>query len=55
MYRQTNQYGSYLYSIYTVLGIISHVEMVWQDMDRLNANAMAFCKKNLRFTDFAIP
>lgn len=62
MDRQANQYSSYLYGIYTVLGTISHVEtvqVIWQDVEKLNAVAMTFCRKKKitwrSSTDFVIP
>lgn len=54
MDRQANQYSSYLCGIYTVLGTISHVEMVqviWQDVEKLNAIAMTFCRKKKKLDD----
>lgn len=50
MYRRT-RVRSYLYGKCIVLGIVSPVKMVqviWQEVDRLNANAMTFCTKNLK-------
>lgn len=60
MDRQANQYSNYLCGIYTVLATMSHVEMVqviWQDVEKLNAIAMTFCRKKKTWrssTDFVI-
>jgi hypothetical protein len=47
--------NNYLYSIYIVLGIISHLEMIlsiWKNVNRLYANTMVFYIRDLNIWRF---
>ena len=48
-------FALYLHSIYAVLGIISGLELIWEDVSRLYENATPFHTRDLSTEESGIP